>query len=68
MSTRKILVGVFAVATAMTTVAAVAAEQNAVAAPQSVHKWWQPGPNAFQFQIQKQNRALVQQGFDPYSP
>jgi hypothetical protein len=68
MSMRKILAGVFAVAAAMTTVAAVAAEQNAVAAPSSVHKWWQPGPDAFQFQVQKQNQALVQQGFDPYSP
>jgi hypothetical protein len=59
---------VFAIITAFTTGAAVAAEGNAMEATQSARKWWQPDPNSFQFQIQKQNQALKQEGFDPYSP
>ena len=35
---------------------------------QTAHKWWQPDPDSFQFQIQKDNEMLKRQGFDPYSP
>jgi hypothetical protein len=63
----KVHVLVFAVAAALTTVAAVAAEEKVSEATQSARKWWQPDPNSFQFQIQKDNEALKRQGFDPYS-
>ena len=60
---------VFAVATALVTVAGAASAGERTTDPvQTAHKWWQPDPDSFQFQIQKDNEMLKRQGFDPYSP
>ena len=60
---------VLAVATALVTVAgAASAEQGTTGPVQTARKWWQPDPDSFQFQIQKDNEMLKRQGFDPYAP